>query len=108
MLQEADLILCVSLSNRLKKARCNGFISTSIAIEQSRGGAVQLEALPVSDEHGHHGPILALGKDLLGLEVLGGGVAPLQLSPPEQGRLLPRSLCVQPAFSDWVVDRMIG
>ena len=107
MLQEADLISYVSLSNRLKKARCNGFISTSIAIQQSRGGAIQLEALPVGDEHGHHGSVFALGKDLLGLEVLGRGVAPLQLSPPEQGRLLPRSLCVQPAFSDWVVGKMI-
>lgn len=81
---------------------------TSVAIEQSWSGAIQLEALPVSDEHGHHGSVFALGKDLLGLEVLGGGVAPLQLSPPEQGRLLPGSLCVQPACSDCMIDTMIG
>ena len=58
-------------------------ILTSIAIKQCGGGAVQLKTLSVGDEHGHLGAVLALGKDLLGLKVLGGGIAALQLGPSE-------------------------
>ena len=77
--------------------------STAVAIQQCWRGAIKLEALSVGDEHGHLGAILALGKDLLGLKVLGGGVAALQLGPSEQLGLLTWLCCVQAAVTSLVV-----
>ena len=61
-----------------------GYGHTSITIQQGGCGAVQRCASLVGDEHGYPSAILAADKLLLGLKLLSGRVAALQLRLSEQ------------------------